>query len=73
MVPGLATINTPTKPIVTANNLFGPIFSFNIKNERAVKIKGALKSIGYISLKEWFFNEFIIIAAHISPKIPLNN
>ena len=73
MVPGLDTINTPTNPIITANNLFGPIFSFNIKNERAVIIKGALKSMGYISLKAWFLNELIIIAAHISPKIPLKN
>ena len=36
-------------------------------------IKGALKSIGYISLKAWFLKELIIIAAQISPKKPLNN
>ena len=61
------------KPTITASNLFGPIFSFNTKKESAVIIKGALKSIGYISLKEWFLKELIIIAAQIRPKRPLNN
>jgi len=51
IVPGLDTINTPTKPTNTASNLLGPTFSFKIKNESVVIIKGALKSIGYISLK----------------------
>ena len=73
IVPGLETIKTPTKPTITAIILLGPIFSFKIKNESAVIINGALKSIGYISLNAWFLKELMIIAAHISPRTPLNN
>ena len=46
MVPGLDTINTPIKPIKTAIILLGPTFSFNIKYDNNVKIKGALNKIG---------------------------
>ena len=46
IVPGRDTIKTPINPIKTAKILLGPTFSFRIKKEKIVKIKGALNKIG---------------------------
>ena len=46
IVPGLDTINTPTKPTKTAAHLLYPTFSLRKKKDITQSIRGALNKIG---------------------------